>query len=420
MTAPLKILHIAAVGPFGGASRSLYEAMNAFPEGSVSRFFVMQNGTALKFYERLATDAIATRGLTRFDHTRLSYYHGVRWIVPLRELAYLPGTILALIKARRRWPDIDVIHLNEITDLIPGLIAKALFRKPMVVHVRTLQRTEIKSRRTRWMHEQLRRHADAIVAIDESVRATLPATLAVDVIHNSFSPKPAGEPDLAYLAQLDRLPPKALKVGFVGNLHRFKGLRELFEAAKIVKAEGHDVQFLIVGGTTAVDKGLKWWLLNKLGLAQNMQTEMREAVAAEGLQDVFHLLGPTPDIQRVYERMDVLAFPSYHDAPGRPVFESAFFGVPSIVAVRNPLHDTVRNGETAIALPEPEPRKLADAIIRFALDRSEVTRMGKNARRLAEENFRPEVNAKALLEVFRRVAGPARSEGVDGFHMTDG
>jgi glycosyltransferase involved in cell wall biosynthesis len=405
MIAPLRILHIAAVGPFGGASRSLYEAMAAFPDGAVERYFLMQKGTALNFYGRLAKDSIATSGLTRLDHTRLGYYRGVRWIVPLRELGYFPGTLRALFEARKRWSNIDVIHLNEITDLIPGLIAKALFRKPMVVHVRTLQQDEPKSFRTRWVQRQLRRHADAVVAIDESVRATLPRDLAVDVIHNSFSPQPAGDPDVAYLAQLDTLRPDSLKVGFVGNLHRFKGLRELFEAAKIVKAEGRNVQFLIVGGTTAVDKGLKFWLLNKLGLAQNMQAEMHEAVAAEGLADDFRLLGPTPDIQRVYQQMDVLAFPSYHDAPGRPVFEAAFFGVPSIVAVRNPLDDTVRDGETAIAVPTPDPRLLADAVAHFESDRSEVKRMGENARALAQQNFRPEVNAKLLLDLFRRVAG---------------
>lgn len=415
MSRPLKVLHIAAVGPFGGASRSLYEAMNAFPEGSVERYFVMQDGTALKFYGSLATDAIATKGLTRFDNTRLSYYRGVRWIVPLRELAYLPGAVAALVEARRRWPDIDVIHLNEITDVILGRIAKALFRKPMVVHVRTLQRDDPRSIRTRWMHRQLRRYADAVVAIDESVRSTLPSDLPVEVIHNAFSPRPSGQPDTAYLAQLDALRPSSLKVGFVGNLHRFKGLRELFEAAKIVKSEGHDVQFLIVGGTTAVDKGLKWWLLNKLGLAQNMQAEMHAAVAEAGLQDDFKLLGPTADIQRVYERMDVLAFPSYHDAPGRPVFEAAFYGVPSIVAVADPRPDTVRDGETAIAIAEPDPRKLADAVIHFARSRDEVRRMGESARALAHQNFRPEVNALALLEVLRKASAltandrPARS-----------
>ena len=67
MTRPLKILYIDGVGPFGGASRSLYEAMNAFPPDSVERYFVIQKGTVLDFYGRVAKDVIATKGLTRFD-----------------------------------------------------------------------------------------------------------------------------------------------------------------------------------------------------------------------------------------------------------------------------------------------------------------------------------------------------------------
>jgi glycosyltransferase involved in cell wall biosynthesis len=182
-------------------------------------------------------------------------------------------------------------------------------------------------------------------------------------------------------------------------------MAELFEAAKLVIAEGYDVQFIVVGGTTAEDKGLNWWILHKLGLAQNMQAELHQAVVDAGLEADFKLLGATKDIQRIYQRMDVITFPSYFDAPGRPVFEAAFYGVPSIVAVRNPRPDTVIDGETAIAIPEPDPRALADAIIHFARSRDEVRRMGANAKVLAEKNFVPRKNAAKLLELYRRVAG---------------
>jgi glycosyltransferase involved in cell wall biosynthesis len=380
--------------------------MNAFPPESVERYFVIQRGTVLDFYGRLAKDVIATKGLTRFDNSRASHYRGMRWIVPLRELAWLPFSVLAVVKAKRRWGKVDLIHLNEISEIVPGLMAKALFRAPMIVHTRSLQRTDGEtSRRSRWMYGMLRRHANAMVAIDEGVRATLPPDLPVEVIHNSFTPEPTETLDQAYLAQLDALRPSSLKIGFVGNLHRHKGMAELFEAAKMVIAEGHDVQFIVVGGTTAADRGLKWWILNKLGLAQNMQAELHQAVAAAGLETDFQLLGATKDIQRVYQRMDVITFPSYFDAPGRPVFEAAFYGVPSIVAVRNPRPDTVIDGETAIAIPEPDPRALADAIIHFAKRRDEVRRMGDNAKALAEKNFVPRKNAAKLLDLYRRVAG---------------
>ena len=40
-----------------------------------------------------------------------------------------------------------------------------------------------------------RHHVQGIVAIDENVRSSLPADLAVEVIHNSFSPQLAAHAD---------------------------------------------------------------------------------------------------------------------------------------------------------------------------------------------------------------------------------
>lgn len=406
----IKILYIGGVGPFGGASRSLYEAVAAFPLGAVEAYFIMPRGTALDFYRRVAADVIAARGISRFDHTFRTYYRGLRWLVVLRELAHLPPTLLALLRAKRRWKNFDLIHVNEFMEIVPGLIAKALFGAPLIVHSRALMRTDPGQRRTQWLHRRLRESADAVIAIDENVRATLPRDVAVEVIHNGFNPAPSETPDQAYLARLAGLRPSSLKIGFVGNLLRSKGLTELFEAAKILKAAGEDVQFLIVGGKTATQKGLFRWLLKKAGFAQNMATELEQMVAEAGLGEDFLLLGATPDIQRVYRHMDVLAFPTRLDAPGRPVLEAAFYSVPSIVAVRTPRPDTLVDGETGIAIPEPDPTRLADAIRHFARSREEVRRMGENARALAERNFRPEVNAGLLLDLYRRVLARTRPD----------
>ena len=80
----------------------------------------------------------------------------------------------------------------------------------------------------------------------------------------------------------------------------------------------------MVGGATRPERGLRAWLLKRLGLWQDAQADVSAAVEASGLGDAIHFLGHTPDIQRIYERIDVLCFPSHFDAPGRPVFEAAF------------------------------------------------------------------------------------------------
>ena len=107
---PLRVLYIDGDGPFGGSSRSLYEVLSGMPKNAVEPHFVAVHGTALNFYRRVAKDLVITRGLTKLDNTRYSYYRGRRWLVLLREVLHLPFTFLALRAAKRRWQHVDVIQ----------------------------------------------------------------------------------------------------------------------------------------------------------------------------------------------------------------------------------------------------------------------------------------------------------------------
>jgi glycosyltransferase involved in cell wall biosynthesis len=380
----------------------LYEAISNFPSGSVEALFVTQRGSVSGFFRRIG-EVIETVGLSQFDNTRYSYYRGTRWLVVLRELAYLPFTVQALAKARSKCPHVDLIHVNEFTGLVALWIAKRFFPVPAVVHVRSLPRVDWTSLRTRWVNRMLKEEAEAVVAIDESVRACLPSDLAVDVIHNGFSPRSSG--DAAAPAGLEKLRADSFKVGFVGNLIRVKGIYELVEAARITRDKGLDVEFLAIGDDARPSRGIKHRLLKALGLHQNVRAEIEAEIARLGLRDRFHLIGFTPDLARVYRCMDVLAFPSHYDAPGRPIFEAAFFGVPSIVAVQNPRPDTLLDGRTGIAVSPGSSIELASAIERLVLDPHLTRRMGDAARQLAEQNFDAKENAKRLLNVYLRILG---------------
>jgi len=403
---PLRVLYLHMIGPFGGASRSLFEAIRAFPAGAVEPLFVTQRGSVTGFFSRLG-EVIEARGLSQFDHTRYSHYRGARWLVLLRELAYLPFTVAALGRARRRWHRVDLIHLNEFTGLIALWLARRLFGAPAVVHVRSVAEDNPRLLRTRWMHRLLRHESRAVVAIDETVRASLPADLPAEVIHNGFAPRAAAGNDAALEKKLAALRPDSFKVGFVGNLLRVKGIHELVEAARLTRERGIDVEFIVVGADAQPSRGIKARLLKALGLEQNAGHEVSAALERHGLRDRFHMLGFTSEIACVYQRMDVLCFPSHYDAPGRPIFEAAFFGVPSIVAVRTPRADTLVDGVTGIAIAPGAAGELAEAIVRLAGDRAEATRMGEAARQMAERNFVIERNADRLLEVYRHVCASA-------------
>lgn len=396
---PLRVLYLHMIGAFGGASRSLYEAVRAMPPGAVEPLFVAPRGTVQPFFAQLG-EVEEAWGMSQVDNTRYSHYRGLRWLVALRELAYLPATVLALRRARRRWGEVDLIHLNEFTGLVPLWLARRWFGAPAVVHVRSVARQDPRSLRTRWVDGMLRRHAAAVVAIDENVRASLPADLPVEVIHNGFAPA-AGQRDERLAEKLAKLRPESFKVGFVGNMLVVKGIFEFVEAARILKEQGIDAEYVIVGDDVRPSRGLKSRVTRAIGVVQDVRDDIEALLDRYGLRDRFHVTGFTKDIRQAYDRMDVLCFPSHYDAPGRPIFEAAFSGVPAIAAVQEPKPDTLVDGVTGIAIPPRAAPTLAAAIARLAGDPELRQRMGAAARAMAERNFDVQKNAARLLQLYR-------------------
>jgi glycosyltransferase involved in cell wall biosynthesis len=399
----MKVLYIDGDGPLGGASRSLYELVSHLKPLGVKPYILVTRGTVVPYYSELAEEIITTYGLTRFDNTKYSHYRGVRWLIIFRELLRLPSTIISIYKAKQMWKDIDLIHINELTEIIPAIIVKKLFNVPVVIHSRSLFWNEEKSKRFRWIKKTVLKCIDLVIPIDESVQSTLPAEFNTYVVHNSFTPKYAKNSDTEFLSKIDKLNRNKFRVGFVGNLLHGKGLMEIIEATRILKAKNINVDIIIVGDEIRNIKGIKALILKLIGLSQSLKDEMVEKIKEYELEGMFHLLGSTYDIQPVYERFDVLCFPSHFDAPGRPIFEAAFSGIPSIAAINNPKPDTFIHMKTGIAIPPRDYNKLAEAIEFMVLNPEETKLMGNNSKELAIKNFTPATNAAEVLNQYKRL-----------------
>jgi glycosyltransferase involved in cell wall biosynthesis len=398
---PIRVLCIHFTGAFGGASRSLFEALSEISPEDVRPMFLTQHGSVVDFFSKLGP-VVATRGLSQFDNTRYSHYRGMRWVVLLRELAYLPFTILALRTAKRQFGDIDLIHVNEFTGLMTLWLAQLYFKAPALVHVRSLARTEVRSLRSRLEIYLFRKLAAGVVAIDQNVRSSLPAGLPVKIIHNSFRVKAQIDTEENSRA-LAELSPTSFKVGFVGNLLKVKGIFELLQAALSLRDEGIDVEFVIVGDDAKPSTGLKSRVIKALGLQQNSKADIERFLDDHQLRSIVHLLGFTSNIGQIYRAMDVLCFPSHFDAPGRPIFEAAFYGVPSIVAVKNPCDDTLIHGETGLAIASKSTDEISAAVKYLIAHPEKRKAMGAAALTLAKNNFDVSQNSRDLLFFYNKL-----------------
>jgi glycosyltransferase involved in cell wall biosynthesis len=394
----LSVLYLHPAGPYGGASKSLIELFRKLSTLAVDAAVLTPAGTAAQAFAAVGMAVHRVAGLSQFDNTRFGFYRGIRWIILLREICYLPFSLIGLWRLRHE--SVDLIHVNEITLLPLGILAKKLLRRPMVVQVRSLQRTPGQGARTERVSAWLQRHADAIIAIDQTVAASLDRRLQVQVVHNGID---LGEAPLPMLHRPPRDVSAPVEVGFLGVLIPLKGIFELVDAMRILKLRGVNVHCTVVGENARELSGVRKWVLGKLGFARDVHADLKAFIAQHGLQEHVTLCGFVADVRSVYPELDILCFPSHLDAAGRPVFEAALHGVPSVVAITSPLSDALVHGVTGLAIPRPDATLIADALQRLAEDESYRLTLGRQAKEWALEQFDIAGSARAVLSIYRQV-----------------
>lgn len=402
----VRVLYLHPSAAFGGASKSLIELYNRLHPLGVRGTVLTPRGKVCQEFISAGLDVREVRGLSQFDNTRYGHYRRLRWIILLRELYLLPFSLAAFWRLRHE--RFDLLHVNEITLLPLAILAKRLFRVPMIVHVRSLQRSPGEGFRTRLINTWLLRYANAVIPIDHTVASTLGKGLPLSVVHNGLNI------DTAAVTHTDRESNETVRVGFLGVLIQLKGIYELIEAMRILKERGVSIECLIAGENARELSGFKAWILRKLGFARDVRADLVSLIDAYELNAQVRLLGFVTDVRELYPQLDILCFPSHLDAAGRPVFEAAFYGIPSVVAVNDPVPDAILHEVTGLAIPRPDPELLADALQRLTEQPTFRRTLGKQATLWAHENFSIDINARLMYDVYRTLLSHSCSN--EGFH----
>ena len=220
----MRSLYIHPFKSYGGATKSLIEMLKKFPAYKIQPVVIAPQGEVSKAFKQVGAKVYKVNGISQWDDTKASHYKGFRWLILLRELFYLPGSILALIRVKSYGP-FSLIHCNEITTLIIGVLARKIIGAPLLIHIRSLQRGKNGGIVSSWILSILNKNADMIIAIDQAVRRTLPKYLPIKIIYNGM--------EIKNKANVKILKDPIFTIATVGSLHRIKGIFELLEAANI-------------------------------------------------------------------------------------------------------------------------------------------------------------------------------------------
>lgn len=167
------------------------------------------------------------------------------------------------------------------------------------------------------------------------------------------------------------IPRDAYVMGFVGRLVREKGVRELSEAWKSVRAD-HDGVHLLFLGPVEVDPGLA----DCLKILRN--------------DSQVHFAGFLPDPVAGYSAMDCLVLPSYQEGFGGVILEAGAMELPVVASRVVGCVDAVVHEQTGLLVEPKNSLALAEAMERVLTDTERARQWGQNGRKRCVELFQQE------------------------------
>lgn len=163
-----------------------------------------------------------------------------------------------------------------------------------------------------------------------------------------------------------------------------KGVREFVEAARILKNSFRGARFALVGD---IDTG-------------NPATLGKAEIEAWVRAGIVEAWGWREDMENVMRRAAVVCLPSYREGAPMALIEAAAMGRPVVATDAPGCRQVVIDGKTGILVPPRDPDALAVALSSLLGDAALRQRMGRAARRHAEEHFSAGLASDRLMELY--------------------
>ncbi len=199
------------------------------------------------------------------------------------------------------------------------------------------------------------------------------AGAGVDVGLFAFAPEPVAPP---------------INILFAARLLYEKGLSELVEAVSMLSEKGYDASLLVAG---IVDQ-------DAMGA---IPVKVLEQWDARGL---ITWLGQISNMPELFARSHIVCLPTvYGEGIPRVLIEGASCGR-ALVATDVPgCREIVVDGVTGVLVKPGSVENLADALAKLINDDEYRRELGRNGRRLVEENYRSEIVVRSTLEIYLRL-----------------
>jgi glycosyltransferase involved in cell wall biosynthesis len=297
-------------------------------------------------------------------------------------LMYLPRLIVNGFRLKRfvRRQNIDLIHVNDLYNLIPAVATLFGCRTPYVCHVRFMPGGFPPMLFNFWLAAHLR-YAKKIVVVSNALMNSLPASDKIEVVYNG--------------AVFDELPPPEDPEQ---HTHIFLYL------ANVIPGKGHD---LALEAFARVHDQIPGWKLRFVGgdngLKKNRKyfLSLKQKAIEYRLSDKVEWKEFIEDVQSEYKAADVILNFSESESFSMTSLEALSMGRPLIVTDCGGPAEIVDHEVSGFLVPNRDVGAMADAILKLAHAPALRVEMGRKGAEQMRARFDAGINSKKLMAVYR-------------------
>jgi glycosyltransferase involved in cell wall biosynthesis len=172
----------------------------------------------------------------------------------------------------------------------------------------------------------------------------------------------------------------------LSRLLKDKGVYEFVEAARRVRQDYPDSEFLLLGRRDE----------------RNPSVVARKDLEKWQSSGIVKWLGEVADVRPTIAEADIVVLPSYREGLPRSLLEAAAMEKPVITTDAVGCRDAVKHGRTGLMVPVKDPAALAEAMKEMIRNPEMRLFMGKEGRRRVTEKFNESIVLKKILEVYDR------------------
>lgn len=298
-------------------------------------------------------------------------------------LLYLPCLLINTVRLFRlvRKERIDIIHGNDLYNLLPVMLGFVGSRIPYICHVRFLPSHFPSLIFNFWLKLHLR-FANKVICVSERVLHELPYHPKLVLIYNELPvderyPEPATyelapHPTFLYLS----------------NFMDGKGQKYAIDAFFKVQHQLPNWKLRFVGGDMGLTKN------------QIYRENLKKHAETLGISKKIEWLAFTEDVEKEYKQAEIVLNFSESESFSITCLEALFFGRPLIATDCGGPSEIIDNKISGILVPNKDVEAMSKAMIELAFDTQLRSRLGRRARVLVREKFSFEKTSLRLKKLY--------------------